>query len=616
MTLPKKLEILWNLPQLAILAANFSTPSPLKRSRIRSGPSYVQVETKPVIMEPVGEVSTEKGGASASTTPQGSPRNTPPGSPPKSPSKSIASVHNEVVDSGDTGEDLEMELLASQRREALTKQRELLAEKRCLEERAMLETETRTNEMLQADLHRLQEQSAQSAACAKTEAEEHARRAQLLSDEIGKFNEEQKEFEDELRIKRAKMAMEHKKQLLEMQHRIDIERMMHEQSLHEQSLQAQWEKEQEAAKRVRTEGPAVIANQGTGVPQTANVLESGVTQACVDQWMQGVSQAAGSGGVHDLHGVSSAMTRGAVVTHETSSINVLLEIGVTNPIIDAIAQHASLGRASAVRGDSVPRQFSADGQPEKVIPVTDPLTVTEQVRSQEVTAMAVVPPVVSADVRRTLETDEDEDGESLMSKVKNKKLKSGMLALPSDNIKSVEVWPQFSLQYGYAAAPLKFEQMTFEQLVAGELRTIMGCSDAVEVRGRLALLFRITHLKMHGYLWSVLRAFYAAVVRAIEQHESTWASDWKAIEEFCIDPGDRVKTKTDKVKPPSKVGAAEWFCKNYNRVEGCQLRAPHEAMVGRPPKRRQVRHFCAQCWITDQTVRMHSEVDAECPHHA
>ena len=191
-----------------------------------------------------------------------------------------------------------------------------------------------------------------------------------------------------------------------------------------------------------------------------------------------------------------------------------------------------------------------------------------------------------------------------------------MLARPSDNIKSVEVWPQFSLQYGYAAAPIRFEDMSFDQLVAGELKTIMACSDIIETRGRLSLLFRITHLKTRGYLWGVLRAFYAAVVRAIEQHEATWASDWKAIEEFCIDPSDRVHTRIDKVAKPTEKRKDEWFCKNFNRVEGCQLHPPHEAMVGRPPHRRQVKHFCAQCYIKDSVVRNHSEVDDECPHRA
>ena len=86
----------------------------------------------------------------------------------------------------------------------------------------------------------------------------------------------------------------------------------------------------------------------------------------------------------------------------------------------------------------------------------------------------------------------------------------------------------------------------------------------------------------------------------------------RTIEQYCVDPSDRVRheyktNKTDKKRE-------EWFCKNFNRAEGCQLAAPHEAYVGRPPHRRMVKHICAQCWIKDQAVKLHSEVDANCPY--
>ena len=117
---------------------------------------------------------------------------------------------------------------------------------------------------------------------------------------------------------------------------------------------------------------------------------------------------------------------------------------------------------------------------------------------------------------------EDEEGGSSVSvKCKQPKLKSSMLARPSDNIKSVEKWPHYNLQYSYAAAPVTFDEMSFEQLVASELRTIENCTDVIEICGRIDLLFRISHLRIKGYVWEVLHAYYAAVVRAIEQHEKT-----------------------------------------------------------------------------------------------
>ena len=367
-----------------------------------------------------------------------------------------------------------------------------------------------------------------------------------------------------------------------------------------------------------------------------NLPTQGEGHTKVTQWMQGVNMARGGGSVvPDLQGVTQAINRGATTVHDTSGINVLNEMGLNPSTIDTIHQHAQLGRQG-----SVPRQLSAD---RVVINTENSLGVSGAQRTNMgpmATGMMVGEPVAATGVTRGLDQiatghttnaplvglgalaaqnnspiiEDDEGGSSVSVQCKNKKLKSGMLAKPSDNIKSVEIWPHFSLQYAYAASPVRFEDMTFEQLVAGELKTIISCTDVIEIRGRLELLFRITHLKIKGYMGEVLRSFYAAVVRAIEQYEKTWASDMKPIEEFCIDPADRIKTRVSAAKGGASRKGEEWFCKAFNRTEGCTLSPPHEAMVGRPPRSRMVKHFCAKCWIHDQTVKGHSEVDPNCPH--
>ena len=172
------------------------------------------------------------------------------------------------------------------------------------------------------------------------------------------------------------------------------------------------------------------------------------------------------------------------------------------------------------------------------------------------------------------------DGElsSVSSCKANKgKAKSGMLACPSENTKNVEVWPHYNLHYEYASKPLEYNDLLFEQYIARETRTISACTDALEAKGRLNLMFRLAHLKQKGYSWESLRGLYTAVVRGIEMHETNWAADWQGIEEMVIDVTDRNVHVKNKSKKQNDV----WFCREFNREEGCALQPPHEAMVNR-----------------------------------
>ena len=59
--------------------------------------------------------------------------------------------------------------------------------------------------------------------------------------------------------------------------------------------------------------------------------------------------------------------------------------------------------------------------------------------------------------------DPESDSESVSSSVKcKKKLKSGMVALPTDNIKTLQIWLHYNLLFGFITVAVQFHQLSFE----------------------------------------------------------------------------------------------------------------------------------------------------------
>ena len=208
--------------------------------------------------------------------------------------------------------------------------------------------------------------------------------------------------------------------------------------------------------------------------------------------------------------------------------------------------------------------------------------------------------------------DPDSDGESVESVNKSCKLKpkSGMVAMPFDNIKTPQIWPHYNLAFGFVTDAIQFHQISFELYIAGKTKTLMNCTDPLEIKRRLSLMSRLGYLKHKGYSWSNLRTLYAAIVNHIKKHETSWVSDWKYIEDMVLEsalrnPGDKGKCKL------SAIRGEQWYCRDYNRPEGCNRNAPHEAVVR--GRRHQVKHFCAKCWLNEQEVRNHPECGEDCP---
>ena len=71
-----------------------------------------------------------------------------------------------------------------------------------------------------------------------------------------------------------------------------------------------------------------------------------------------------------------------------------------------------------------------------------------------------------------------------------KKIKSGINAKPTSNVKEQLKYPHFSLgqMSAFIGQEIKFHNLSYEQFVAGELTTIATCDDFKEIAGRTSLL--------------------------------------------------------------------------------------------------------------------------------
>ena len=88
--------------------------------------------------------------------------------------------------------------------------------------------------------------------------------------------------------------------------------------------------------------------------------------------------------------------------------------------------------------------------------------------------------------------DEDVSDDDSVSTIKRKcKKRSGMVASPADYIKTPQIWPHYNLAYGFVTTSIQFHQLSFEQFVAGETKTIQNASDPLEITGRLNLMSRL-----------------------------------------------------------------------------------------------------------------------------
>ena len=194
---------------------------------------------------------------------------------------------------------------------------------------------------------------------------------------------------------------------------------------------------------------------------------------------------------------------------------------------------------------------------------------------------------------------------------KEKRVKSGILAKPSSKVKQELVYPHFSLCQGgsFVATEVTFNQLTYEQFLAGETHTILRCRNKKERAGRQRLLATITRWRLRtSVAWSQIRAAYAVILRDIENGIATWEENFYAYQHILYErPQLPVKT----TKTVNNKAENYWFCKAYQKVNGCSLDPPHVARIGN--RDRVVQHYCAKCYINNKQKKFHSESSLECP---
>ena len=211
----------------------------------------------------------------------------------------------------------------------------------------------------------------------------------------------------------------------------------------------------------------------------------------------------------------------------------------------------------------------------------------------------------------------DEEGECDENQVKcckckaKKESKSGRLDKPSTDVKTRLSWPHMFQNKRYVTKGLLFDELSFEQLVGGEARIMLGLQDKEQMFGRLRVLECCAYWLDRSKDWTLVRGIYTAIMESIERGDENWASDFYHYDALVA----RAKSnwdKHDKGKVAQTKKAFEYYCREYNRGE-CTLSAPHKAWV--KGENRKVLHCCAACLRKDKEIRSHMQSDLSCPHY-
>ena len=192
-----------------------------------------------------------------------------------------------------------------------------------------------------------------------------------------------------------------------------------------------------------------------------------------------------------------------------------------------------------------------------------------------------------------------------------KNVRSGISAWPSSNVCDQLRYLHFSFDQisGFIGQNIGFHQLTYEQFMAGELVTIVNCQDEQEKYGRTQLLNRISLWKLRANVtWLQVCNAYAHVIRRVANCEIDWTANRDNFERHIYDKIALSTSKIDKSKKPEIT----WFCKAFQRPEGCPKDSPHSAKTGNSFK--QVSHICATCWQKEKVKKSHAETSTDSPH--
>lgn len=173
------------------------------------------------------------------------------------------------------------------------------------------------------------------------------------------------------------------------------------------------------------------------------------------------------------------------------------------------------------------------------------------------------------------------------SETEKRKLKSGMYAKIADDVVRQLKWPHKKLAARWVPARLQMNQLSFEQVVAGELGIIQRSNDPEEVRGRIHILQKIAYWNMQNEGWNRVREVYMSILHAIEEGDANFRSQFDEYDSMF--PVKRHTTNTKKAVSKRDT----FWCRAYNKGQ-CGEDTPHKAMVA--GTERTVHHICANCW--------------------
>ena len=150
-----------------------------------------------------------------------------------------------------------------------------------------------------------------------------------------------------------------------------------------------------------------------------------------------------------------------------------------------------------------------------------------------------------------------------------------------------------------------------------EVAIILQAKSHTQAMGRLHLLKQLAYGKLcSGNLYKV-QQLYMAMVRAIEEGESSWSSNFQLLEVLVM--GNQPKAAHKLSKPvfeahtESKEGKKVLFCKKY-QLDKCQADLKNNTHWGTLGGKSQLlHHACATCLLKHKKSEHHHEKTSDCP---
>ena len=114
------------------------------------------------------------------------------------------------------------------------------------------------------------------------------------------------------------------------------------------------------------------------------------------------------------------------------------------------------------------------------------------------------------------------------------KLKSRMFAKHVSTIKKPQLWPHNHLDSHFISHMPKFQDISWDQLMARQVAIILQAKSHTQAMGRLHLLKQLVYWKLCSRNLYKVCQLYMAVVRTIEEGESSWSSNFQLLEALVV----------------------------------------------------------------------------------